>query len=152
MVLGRLATGVDVAFVKKAGGWGVEISGAGEPHILQHQPAQLEIYVSDKPQEITAGYSSVRLSQGSATATADIASSPQVTFHVEDRWRLKAGTLWVHRHVTVSGDAPGGFGSRIVFSTTPDIDWSDVKFLAPSKLYNDPTFDGVTRAGQPAAL
>ena len=147
LVLGRVATGADVAFVKAAGGWGLEISGAQAPHILQHQPAQLEIYVSDKPREITAGYSSVRLSPGSATATADIAFGPQVTFHVEDHWRLKAGSLWVHRHIAVLGDAPGGFGSKIVFSTTPDIDWSDVKFLAPSKLYNDPTFDGVIAPG-----
>ncbi|HXB51683.1 MAG TPA: hypothetical protein VNU69_02900, partial [Rhizomicrobium sp.] len=147
LVLGRVAIGADVAFVKEAGGWGLEIAGAGEPHIFQHQPAQLEIYASGKPQEITAGYSSVRLSQGSATATADIALVPQVTFHVEDRWWLKAGSLWVHRHVTVSGDAPGGFGSKIGFSTTPDINWSDIKFLAPSKLYNDPTFDGVIAPG-----
>jgi len=147
IVLGHVATGAGVTFVKEAGGWGLEISGAGEPHILQHQPVQLEICVSDKPQDVAAGYSSVRVSQGSATGRADIAFGPQVTFHVEDRWRLKAGSLWVHRHVTVSGDAPGGFGSKIVFSTTPDINWSDVKFLAPSKLYNDPTFDGMTAPG-----
>ncbi|HEX4027026.1 MAG TPA: hypothetical protein VHX18_05355 [Rhizomicrobium sp.] len=82
-------------------------------------------------------------------ARADISFSTNVTFHIEDRWRINAGALWVHRHVTVSGSAQGGFGSEILFSTAPDASWSDLKFLAPSKLYDDPSFDGTTAPGSP---
>jgi hypothetical protein len=149
MILGRLSTGAAVAFVRDAGGWGMDIGGMNAPHILQHRPARLDIYTAGKPQELAAGYASVRTSQGGMVARADISFGTQVTFHVEDHWRIKAGTLWVHRHVTVSGDAEGGFGSEVLFSTTPNVGWSGMKFLAPSKLYSDPTFDGATAPGSP---
>jgi hypothetical protein len=148
-VLGRLPTGATVAFVKEGAGWGMEISGAGFPRILQYQPARLDLFTDGKPQDLAAGYASIHPSPGGMTAMADISFGPQVTFHIEDRWRLKADTLSIHRHVTVSGHAEGGFGSEILFAATPDVSWSDVKFLAPSKLYNDPTFDGATAPGGP---
>ena len=155
IVLGKLPTGATVAFVREAGGWGMDIGGARTPHIIQPEPIGLEINLpaaaepAGNLQDMAAGYSSVRSAQDGMTAKADIPFGPQITFHVEDRWRIKDGSLWVHRHVLVSGTTEGGFGSKILFSTTPDVNWSDVKFLAPSKLYNDPSFDGMTSPGSP---
>jgi hypothetical protein len=151
-ILGRLPTGAVVSFVKENGQWGIDIGGGDAPHILQRQPAHLEIYesgsASAKPQDMAVGYTSVRQVGGAATATADIARGA-VTFHLEDRWSIKSGALWVHRHVQVTGNAEGGFGSAITFSTTPEVGWADVQFLAPSKLYGDPSFDGPTAPGSP---
>ena len=107
MTLGRLTTGATVVFVKENGGWGMEIGGAKGPRLLQHQPARLDIFADGKPQTVAAGYGSVSRSQDGITATAEVPFGPQVTFHIEDRWRLKADPLWVHRHVAVSGDAAG---------------------------------------------
>jgi hypothetical protein len=149
VILGRLSTGATVAFVKEGAGCGMEISGEGFPRILQHQPARLDLFTDGKPHDLVAGYDAVRPSQGGMTAMADISFGPHVVFHIKDEWRLKASTLSVHRHVTVSGHAEGGFGSEMLFSTAPDVRWSDIKFLAPSKLYNDPTFDGATAPGSP---
>ena len=121
VIFGRLPAGATVAFVKERVGWGMEISGAGFPRILQHQPARLDLFTDGKPQDLAAGYQTVHPSQGGMTATADISFGSQVIFHIEDQWRLKAGTLSVHRHVTVSGHAGGGFGSEMLFSTAPDV-------------------------------
>ncbi len=153
MILGRLPTGATVAFVKEAGGWGMDIGGANTAHIVQHEPARLEIYIPGisenavRPQDIEAGYASIRPAPDGMTAKVDISVGPKVTFHVEDHWRINAGALWVHRHVAVSGNTQGGFGSEMLFSTTPEMSWPNVKFLAPSKLYNDPSFDGATSPG-----
>lgn len=145
-VLGTLPTGSVVSFVREGDQWGIDIS--GPPHLLQHQPARLEIEGSGAPQAVAAGYSSVRLAQGMVTATADI-SRVGVRFHLEDRWSIKNGALWVHRQVQVTGNAAGGFGTSVLFSTTADTKWGDIKFLAPSKLYGDPSFDGPLAPGSP---
>lgn len=155
IVLGKLPTGATVAFVRQAGGWGVDIGGVQTPHIIQPEPIGLEISLpaaaepAGNLQDVAAGYSSVHSAQDGTTAKADIPFGQQITFHVEDRWRIKEGSLWVHRHVLVSGTTEGGFGSKVLFSTAPDVNWSEVKFLAPSKLYNDPSFDGMTSPGSP---
>ena len=43
IVLGKLPTGATVAFVRQAGGWGVDIGGVQTPHIIQPEPIGLEI-------------------------------------------------------------------------------------------------------------
>jgi len=49
-VLGRLPTGATVVFSKETSGqWGLDISGGDSSHILQHQPARLEIYRPTSP-------------------------------------------------------------------------------------------------------
>src|SRR3982751_1439770 len=83
-ILGRLPTGAVVSFVQEGGKWGMDIS--GPPHILQHQPARLEIYQSGSPRDVPAGYTSVRPAPGTVTATADISGGAGVSFHLEDRW------------------------------------------------------------------
>jgi hypothetical protein len=154
--LGRLSTGATVNFVKASSGeWGIDIAGPGTPHISQPQPARFEVYTGSTPgpgskddlHAAAAGYKSVTLAGGTATAKADIAFGTGVTFHVEDHWSLKDPALSVHRHVEVAGNAQGGFDSAVIFSTAPEVTWADLQFMIPSKLYADPTYDGATSTG-----
>lgn len=155
IVLGHLPTGAVVSFARVPKGWGLEIRGKGAPHIVQAQPAQLEIYEGKSPapaatamlQEMAAPYESVRPAQDGLTATADIALRG-VRFHFEDHWRIKNAVLGVHRHLAVSGTIQGGFGSALLLSA-PGASWSDIRFLAPSKLYDDPRFDAALAPGSP---
>ncbi|HEX4272579.1 MAG TPA: hypothetical protein VHZ32_14380, partial [Rhizomicrobium sp.] len=78
MVLGKLPTGGAVAFVKESGGWGIDITGA--PHILQHQPARLEIYAAGQPQDLAAGYASVSRASDGMVARADVPFGAGVVF------------------------------------------------------------------------
>ena len=156
--LGRLATGATVKFIKGASGqWRIDITGGGAPHLSQPQPARFEVYTGSSPgpgskddiHEVAAGYKTVQATAGVATAQADVPFGAGVTFHVEDRWSLKDPVLSVHRHVTVTGNAQGGFDSSVMLTTAPDVVWPDLDFMVPSKLYGDPTFDGATSPGGP---
>ena len=156
--LGRLSTGATVNFVKAASGeWGIDVAGNGTPHISQPQPARFEVYTGSLPgpgskddlHEVAAGYQTVQMAGGTATAKADISFGAGVTFHVEDRWSLKDLVLSVHRRVEVAGSAQGGFDSAVLFSTAPDVNWTDLEFMVPGRLYADPTYDGATSSGGP---
>ena len=156
--LGRLSTGAAVTFVRSAtGGWGIDIAGNGRAHISQSQPAQFEIYTGTPPgpgskddlHDLEAGYDTVQMADGAAIAKADIPFGTGVTFHVEDRWSVTGEALLVHRHVDMTGNAPGGFSSAVMFSTAPDVNWADLDFMVPGKLYADPTFDGAISPGGP---
>jgi hypothetical protein len=53
----------------------------------------------------------------------------------------------VRRKVEVTGNAPGGFDSSVVFTVDPSVGWSDVNYLAPGALYGDPAYDGERSPG-----
>jgi hypothetical protein len=141
--LGRLPTGGTFGFVRDAtGSWGIEIAGSTAPRVLQPEPARIEVY--DPQGEIrglAAAYSIVELSTDRVNASAEIKLSDGVAFHVRDRWSMD-GEVSVHRTIDVSGSAPGGFESSVVFTVDPSVNWSDVSCFAPGALYGDPTFDG----------
>jgi hypothetical protein len=156
--LGRLSTGAVVNFVKAPSGrWGIDVAGNRTPHISQPEPARFEVYTGSSPgpgskddlHDVTAGYDAVQMTNGTAVAKANIPFGAGVVFHVEDRWSLKGPALSVHRHVEVTGNAAGGFDSAVIFSTAPEVNWADIDFMAPGKLYADPSFDGATSPGGP---
>ena len=145
IILGRLATGATVSFVRAGSGeWGIEIAGAGAPRLHQARPAQFEVFrkEGEDVRQLTAGYKSVETSAGGVTARAELAYSLGVTFRVEDRWSVKGAVLTVRRKVQVAGNAPGGFYSAVRFGTEPEATWPDLDYLAPGLLYGDPTYDG----------
>ena len=144
VVLGRLQTGATVSFVRgTSGDWGLEIGGAAAPRIAQSRPARLEVVRGDEDiRQLAAGYKTVRTSATDVDAHADIADAGDVVFHVDDHWSIHDAVLSLRRHVTVTGNAEGGFASSIVFAVDASIGWSDVNYLAPGLLYGDPTYDG----------
>jgi hypothetical protein len=142
--LGRLQTGAMVSFARAAAGdWGIEIAGAAAPRILQPKPAKLEVFRTEEDiRQLAAGYKTVQKSADGMDARAEIAYGENVVFHVTDRWSLSGAVLSVRRKVEVTGNAPGGFYSSVVFTVDPSVGWSDVNYLAPGALYGDPTYDG----------
>jgi hypothetical protein len=154
--LGRLSTGAAVTFVRASSGeWGLEVGGSGTPLVSQQKPARLEVFsrdvsgtiLKDDIRQLAAGYRSVELTGGVATARTEIAYSSAVTFRVEDRWSASGAVLSVRRRVEVAGNAAGGFYSAVLFSTQPEVTWPDLEFMAPGKFYADPTHNGDSSPG-----
>ncbi len=147
--LGRLPGGATVSFVRGTDGqWGIDIQGAAAPRIRQLQPARIEVYrAEDDIRSLAAGYQSVEKQAAVLDARAEIAVGDDVVFHVQDRWSLQGAVVSVNRTVTVTGNAPGGFDSSVVFTVDPSVQWDDVNCLAPGALYGDPTYDGERSPG-----
>ena len=135
--LGRLQTGATVSFVRGAAGeWGLEIVGGTTPRILQPKPAKLEVFRSEEDiRQLAAGYKTVQKAAAGIDARAEITYGENVVFRVNDNWSLSGGALSLRRKVDVSGNAPGGFNSSVVFTVDPSVGWSDVAYLAPGALY-----------------
>jgi hypothetical protein len=149
--LGRLTTGSTVSFIRgPEGQWGLAVEGAGNPAFRQAKPARIEVYRADDDiRPLAAGYATVEKSAAreELLARADIPFGDQVVFRVQDRWSLHSDVATVARTVEVSGNAPGGFESSVVFAVDPSVNWTDVNCLAPGALYSDPTFDGERSPG-----
>jgi hypothetical protein len=145
IVLGRLANGADVAFVRASSGeWGIEISGASVPRITQQKPAQIEVHRGEeKVYQLAAGYQSVRMESGAVVARAKVAGGGEAAFAVEDRWKISRAVLSLSRKVSVTAaEDNAGFYSAIRLSTAPAVAWTDVDYFAPGLLYGDPSYDG----------
>jgi hypothetical protein len=125
--LGRLQTGATVSFARAEGEWGMEIAGAAAPRVLQPKPAKLEVFRTEEDiLQLAAGYRTVRKSPEGIDAQAEIAYGGGVTFRMDDRWSLGGAVISVRRTVAVTGNAPGGFSSAVVFGVDPAVGWSVV--------------------------
>ena len=150
IVLGRLANGADVLFVRAgAGDWGIEISGNTFPRTMQQTPAQIEVYRGGEDvSDLAAGYGSVQKDRGVVVAKATVKGEGAASFSVEDRWTIMGDVLSLDRKVRVTAaEDKAGFYSAIRLSTAPAISWSDADYFAPGLLYGDPTYDGDTSPG-----
>jgi hypothetical protein len=147
--LGHLQTGETVSFIRAAEGeWGIEISGATTPRILQPKPAKLEIFRTEADIcQFATGYKTVEKSTTGINALAEITYSDNVVFRAHDRWSLSGAVVSVNREVEVTGNTPGGFYSSIVLALDPSVSWPDVKYMAPGALYGDPTYNGAWSPG-----
>ena len=151
MVLGRLATGATVSFVRAGTGeWGIEIAGSEGPRLVQEKPAQLEVFTrEDDIRQLAAGYKSVETGAGSITARAEIGYGSGVSFRVEDRWSVSGAVLTARRKVQVVGNAPGSaFNSALMLATTPDTPAEGVEYFVPSVLYRGPGGNEGPEAGR----
>jgi hypothetical protein len=150
IVLGRLANGADVSFVRAGSAdWGIEISGSSTPTIAQPKPAQIELYRNEKAiSQLAAGYQTVQKEAGAVVAKAKVVGEGQASFAVEDRWKVAGTVLSLDRKVSVTGtEDNAGFYSAIRLATSPAITWSDADYFAPGILYGDPTYDGDNSPG-----
>jgi hypothetical protein len=150
IVLGRLANGAAVTFVRAGSGdWGIDISGAAAPRLTQQKPAQIEVYQGeDNVRQLAAGYQSVQKETDAVVARAKVAGGGEAAFAVEDRWRISGAMLSLSRKVSVTGtEDNAGFYSAIRLSTAPTVAWPDADYLAPGLLYGDPSYDGDSSPG-----
>ncbi|OHE89031.1 MAG: hypothetical protein A3G75_15335, partial [Verrucomicrobia bacterium RIFCSPLOWO2_12_FULL_64_8] len=97
----------------------------------------VETYSKDDIRQLASGYRSLETTAGGVIAHAEIAYGPEVTFHIEDRWKVNGAVLSVQRTVEVAGNASGGFYSAVLLSTEPSVTWTDIDYLAPALLYGD---------------
>jgi len=150
IVLGRLANGADVTFVRIGkGDWGIEISGEAVLRMSQPKPAQVEVYRGDENvSDLAAGYQQVQKEAGAVVAKAKVAGAGQAAFSVEDRWTVAGSVLSVERKVSVTGaEDKAGFYSAIRLVTDPKISWADADYLAPGLLYGAPHTRGTAPGG-----
>jgi hypothetical protein len=148
IVLGRLANGAAVTFVRAGSGdWGIEISGAAVPRLMQPKPAQIEVYRGEEnDRQLAAGYQSVQKENDAVVASAEVAGGGGAAFAVEDRWKISGAVLSLSRKVSVTTtENNAGFYSAIRLVTEPKLGWTDADYLAPGLLYGEPH----TSAGAP---
>lgn len=141
IVLGRLASGAVVAFVRAdSGDWGIEVSGDAVPGVSQLKPAQIEVYRGDENvRDVAAGYHSVQKETGMVVAKATVAGGGEATFAVEDQWKVSGNALSLIRKVRVTGtEDNAGFYSAIRLVIDPRISWTDADYFAPGLLYGEP--------------
>ncbi len=150
VVLGRLATGAVVTFIRASSGeWGIDIAGQAVTHLTQPKPAQVNVYRDTANEsDLASGYQSVQKTTGAVVATAKVPDRNGATFTVQDHWKITGDVLTLDRKVTVTGsEAKTGFYSAIRLSTAPTVTWTDADYYAPGLLYGDPTYDGDTAPG-----
>ena len=147
--LGRLESGATVSFTRAASGeWGIEIAGGPAPCIVQPAPARIEVFhAEDDIRQLAAGYKAIQATANGIEAQAEIAYGGNAVFHVLDQWSLNGAVLSVRREVRVTGSAPGGFDSSVLFALDESVGWPDINCLAPGLLYGDPTYDGERSPG-----
>ncbi len=145
IVLGQLANGASVSFVRSSsGGWGIEISANDFPRLTQEMPAQVEVYRGKtKIHDLGAGYHSVSKDAGVVVAKAIVKGAGKVTFTVVDRWKIAGNELLLSRKVTVQGtEDNAGFYSAIRLAIAPTVAWSNIRYFVPGLLYGNPARDG----------
>ena len=105
IVLGQLANGASVAFVRAGtGDWGIEISGKAVARMTQQKPAQIEVYRGgENVSQLAAGYQSVQKEAGVVVARAKVAGGGKAAFAVEDHWKIAGDVLSLDRKVSVTG-------------------------------------------------
>jgi hypothetical protein len=149
VVLGQVTTGATVACLRDtSGAWGLDVSGGPAPRLAQPKPASIEVMREDGTlHQLASGYTSVKVAAAGLIAHADLPDAGGVVFHVDDQWSLHGAVLSLQRHVTVTGQANGGFSSAVLLAVDPAVGWADVNVMAPGLVYGDPTYDGERSPG-----
>ena len=114
----------------------------------QPQPAQLEVFqTNDDVRSLSAGYHALEKSGDSIRARASLSSGNGAEFAVSDTWTRESDVVTVKRTIEVTGRAPGGFGSSVVFALDAKTKWDDLACFAPGVVYGDPSNDGERSPG-----
>jgi hypothetical protein len=147
--LGSFESGGSVSFHRDSTGkYGIEISRNNFPLIIQHNPAQVEVFLNeDNVKNLQSGYENLQKDNDTLIARAQL-SDGDASFIIEDRWSISGIVLKVDRKLSVGGTIDSaGFLSSIRLSTDRDLKWEDINYFAPDVLYSDPTYDGETSPG-----
>lgn len=138
--LGSLSTGAEVSAVQSpAGQWGIRIESPGMASVSQAQPVRLEVYENaSKIIQVAVGYKSLEKAEGGFVGRAEVSPLNGVTFQVEDRWTVSGQVLSICRRLAVSGNAPGGFLSKINFTTQGKLSFPDLEYFVPGVIYGAP--------------
>ena len=151
VVLGSLANGAAVAFVREnSGDWGIEIAGGAAPRMTQPKPAQIEVYRSEENvSDLADGYQSVRKQADAVVASATVTGGNGAAFAFVDVWRVDGASLLLSRNVVVKGsDTNAGFFSAIRLASAPTVKWDDATYFVPGLFYGENHGGPVTPAAK----
>ena len=114
------------------GQWGIEVAGGAAPSIVQAKLANLEVFRSDEDiRQLAPDMTQLRKRMAGIDARAEIAYEGNVVFHVRGSLERKRCGAFSREEGGVTGSAPGGFSSSVVFTVDPSVAWTDVNCLAP---------------------
>lgn len=139
-VLGPLDNGVQLHFFEEQG-WGISIERGQGASLRQPEPVFIERFIDENTiVRQAAAYDSVARQGNTCLATARVSLTAEVHCIVLDQWSIVDDGLKLSRHVTVEGNAEGGFLTGIYFTvgdtTVGDtLTWLDVDAFAPGMIY-----------------
>jgi hypothetical protein len=136
--IGKVGPGADFLAIQQHGKWGLQVSGAGMASVVQPKPVSVELYQSpDKIVERTTSYDDLDIHLRTAIGRS-VVRYLNVSFIVEDRWRIEGEVLRLTRKVTVRGTADAGFLTAITFNHHEKSPRSAVDYFAPGMIYGSP--------------
>lgn len=121
--------------------WGIRIENPGLATLEQAAPLQIQFYESEAERRfLSCGYKSFDKTADGFSGKGALSPAPGLTFQFEDIWTRSSAIITVNRKVTVSGNAHGGFYSKISFDTLKGLTYPDVKLFAPGMTYGSPDY------------
>lgn len=118
------------------GQWGICVRNENTILWSQTHPVQLEYYPDSTLNDAgQSGYTSIQLEKNGFSGKGAIQIG-DVTFQVEDSWKVTENTLNFSRNLKVKGDAPGGFLSSLYLLSSGKK--KDIRCFAPGMIYGDP--------------
>jgi hypothetical protein len=118
------------------GQWGIRICSEDAVLWSQAQPVQIEYYL-DSTLSYTgkSGYTNLQLEKNGFSGKGNIQMG-DITFQVEDSWKLSGNVLNFSRSLKVKGNAPGGFLSSLNLISSGKRE--DYRYFAPGMIYGNP--------------
>ena len=103
------------------------------------RPACVEIYGGEEQiRQICRPYATFKRTGAVSVGSAEIALGPDARAEFHDSWERGAGTLLLHRTVTVHGNASGGFLSSLQFDIKKQQPRKAVQYFVPGVVYGQP--------------
>lgn len=135
--IGTLSSGHLLTVQKnKNGQWGVCVRNENTILWSQTHPVQIEYYPdSTLINAGQSGYTGIQREKNGFSGKGAIQIG-DVTFQVEDSWKVTGNTLNFSRNLKVKGNAPGGFLSSVDLLSSGKR--KDIRCFAPGMIYGDP--------------
>jgi hypothetical protein len=137
-LLGIISASGRVSFIRSSqtGLWGINIEHPGGASATAESPVQIEHYTGEMKQQIfSLGYSTIEKTADIITGTGQIHLPCNVFLDVTDKWTIRENQLHLARNIKVSGNAYGGFFSKISLSTSDNYTLPDVDVFMPGMIY-----------------
>lgn len=135
--VGNFSSG-DILTVQKNsdGQWGIRVCSGDTVLWSQSHPVQIEYY----PDSILnylgeSGYTIIQREKNGLTGKGNI-QMDNITFQVEDHWKISGNTLSCSRSLKVKGNAAGGFLSSVNLISSGKR--KDYRCFAPGMVYGNP--------------
>jgi hypothetical protein len=118
------------------GQWGITVRDGNSSVWFQSQPVMIEHYLdSTLNKRATTGYDQIETTNDGFSGSSAVQIG-EVTFLVNDFWRLSGNTLTFSRKLKVNGNAPGGFLSSTSLAAV--VSRGNYRYFVPGMIYGKP--------------